>query len=390
MSGACCGSTSRVRFMQPPTFRTKSGSISSPYSASSRSQKQFGTVNPVKYIGTKVMTSSTQRQSSSSTSNQNWNGTTSSAPSTFQLPYLSQAFGGATNALSTAQANGSNAPTDFTAQFTPAMMDAFRSELGYGTNTGVADTSAGIANALAGSGPAATNAGLFGLSQFAPTGGTQYNLNAANQYADNPAFPGMVAGAMRDANQEYTDVQNPAAVRFAAGSGNINSSAPAVQQGIVERGLAQKAGDISATLRGNAFSQGLNLAQNQAAADTQARLGALFGLTNGGNAATNSAIGAGTGSVGQATGLWNIANTGAQNLNAGNQAPLTNAMQAWQFGQNSPFAALNNYWNIVGQHQWGQNSTLNGTQQGTSNGTTTTTPSLLSTISQGVGMLGSF
>lgn len=285
--------------------------------------------------------------------------------------------------MGTANANGAtNAPTQFTAQYTPAMMQAFQQELGYGTgNNAIASSTNAAGDNMLSSGMNATNAGLYGLAGFTPQGGTDYNINAAGQYADNPYTSGQVAASMRDANQEFNDVQNPAMVRFAAGSGNMNSTAPAVQQGIVERGLAQKAADISATLRGNAYNTGLQTAQNTANSLNSSNLSALMAAANGGTGAVNSGVNANTNAVGQQTGLFNIANAGASNINAGNQAPLTNQMQAWNFGENSPFTALDNYYNIIGNKSWGSNTT------GTS--TTTSTPSTLSQIGQGMGMVGS-
>ena len=205
---------------------------------------------------------------------------------------------------------------------------------------------------------------------------------------------------MRDANQNFSDVYTPALARNAAGTGNINSTAPSIQQGIVERGLAQRAGDISAQLRGGLYSQGLNLAENQASMDTQARLGALSNLVSGGVGASNAGVGAYNGavnalnsSVQQQAGLYNMANNAAQNLYQAQQAPLTNQYQQWQFGTNGPFAALNNYWNIVGGQMYGnqsQNQSQSQSQmQGNSSGTTTTNPSLLSSIGGGIGILGS-
>lgn len=262
------------------------------------------------------------------------------------------------------------------------MMQAFQQELGYGTNNGSipAATGAAAGQLLPASANAVTS-GLYGLSNFQPTGGTQYNVDAASQYANNPAVSDMVTASMRDANQNYRDITAPGIDRNSAGGGNINSSTNGIAHGIVERGLAQKAGDISANLRGGLYQTGLSLAQQQAQNDNTTRLGALGALLSGGNNATMAGSSAGNASVNQAAGLFNIANTGASNINSGNQADLTNQLQAWQFGANSPFAALNNYFNIIGNKSWGS--------QGTGTSTTTSTPSPLSMIGSGIGMIGS-
>jgi hypothetical protein len=231
----------------------------------------------------------------------------------------------------------------------------------------------------------ATNAGLFGLAGFTPTGGVDANIAAGNKYADANAgiVPGIVAGAMRDASQNYTDIQRPGMDRNAVAGGNTNSSTRGISQGIVERGLTQKAADISAQARGQLFQTGAALNEDQDKSQTNAMLASILGLTSGGTGAVNAGTNAGTGSVGQQTGLFNIANTGASNLNAGNQADLTNQGQAWQFGANSPFTALNDFYNIIGNKQWGQEGTSNSTSNQTS------TPSTLQTIGQIAGIAGS-
>lgn len=265
-------------------------------------------------------------------------------------------------------------------------MQAFQAQLGYGTgNSNIAGSSAAAGSSLTGSGANAAQTGLYGLSNFTPQGTTQSNIDSANQYADanSGAIPGMVAGAMRDANQNYTDNTAPAIQRNAAGTGNINSTAPSIQQGIVQRGLAQTAADTSAQMRGSLYSQGLNLAQTQSQNNNQNTLAALMGSASGGTSAVNSGVNANTGAVGQQTGLFNIANTGASNLNTGNQADLTNQLQAFNFGQNSPFAALQNFYNIIGNKSWG------GSTTGTGTSTTQSTPSTMSMIGSGLGIAGS-
>lgn len=298
------------------------------------------------------------------------------------MPYLQQAFQGASDAYN--KAAGVGGPSDFTARYSPAAMDLFRQQLGYGANTGVANNTGALGNTFGNMGANAASTGLNGLANFTPQGGTQFNIDAAGQYANNPAIQGMVDASMRDANQQYNDVTSPGITRNAAGTGNINSTSPSIERGIVERGLAQKAADISSTLRGNSWSQGLNLAQNQSNNNNQSILASLMGAANGGTNAANTGINANNSYVNQLAGLFNIGNTGAQNEQAGNQADLTNQMQQWNFGTNSPFAALNNFYNIIGNRQWGSQTQGSGSSQTTNN------PSTLSMIGGGLGMLGSF
>lgn len=302
----------------------------------------------------------------------------------FQGPALQQAFNAAGTALG--QAQGAPKPTDFTAQFTPAMMQAFQSELGYGSNAGASplvSASTGAATGLAGAGTNAATSGLYGLANFNPVGGTDYNINAANAYANGADVSGIVNNAMRDSRQQLNDITSPAIARNAAASGNTNSTAPQIAQGIAERGLEQNAGDLSSSLRSQLFTNGLNTAQTTANNQNQTGLAQLLGLVSGGNSVAGTGVGAGTNAVGQATGLYNIANTGAGNINAGNQAPLTNALQQYQFGTQSPFDALNAYYGIVGNKSWGSTTNAN------TNATETSTPSVMSDIGAGLGVAGS-
>src|SRR5690348_3058893 len=164
---------------------------------------------------------SSKQQTQTSSAN-----TSETSPSAFQLPYLSQAFNAASNAFDTSQNNANtNQPNGFTAQFTPAMMDAFRQELGYGTgNLGVAGNTANLAGDLSDPARAGVSAGLYGLAGFNPMGAVPQNISAATSYANSPYTSDMVKGAMRDANQEYTDITAPGINRNSAGTGNINSS----------------------------------------------------------------------------------------------------------------------------------------------------------------------
>ena len=87
-------------------------------------------------------------------------------------------------------------------------------------------------------------------------------------------------------------------------------------------------------------------------------------------------------SVNQQGNLFDIANKGIAGQYGAAQADLNNQIAQYQSGVSSPFAPLNSFWNIIGSNNWGNSS------RGTN--TTTSTPSLMSSIGQGVGVLGSF
>lgn len=257
--------------------------------------------------------------------------------------------------------------------------------LGYGTgNDNIPASSAAAGSALSSAGANATTTGLNDLAGFTPQGGTQSNIDAANAYVAGQNIPAQVKADMLGANQEASDETLPQIARNAAATGNVNSSRSAIEQGIVERGLAQQAGGLGAQLQANAYNTGLNLAEQNSEATNNALLNKMTGLTSGGSTAGYIGTNANTGAVGQAGGLFNIANSGIQGEYQAAQAPLTNQEQQYEAQTNDPFAALNNFYNIIGNRSWG------GTTTGSSSTTQTNTPSTLSTIGGILGGVGGF
>lgn len=303
-------------------------------------------------------------------------------PWSVQAPYLSQAFQGASGALNRAQTNAVT-PTQFTASYTPDQIAAFQAQQGYGMNAGTAASSATTGGALSTAGVGGVNAGLGGLSSFQPQGTTDSNIAAAMKYAGNQPIDAMTKAAMLSATQQANEVTNPGIDAQAAGSGNINSSRDAIQHGIVDRGLAQTAAGINANLQGQAYNTGLNLAEQQNESQNSNNLTKLMAQLSGGTSAANAGTAANTGSVADQQGLYGIANTGITGQNTAAQAPLTNAQQAFAANTNDPFAALQNFYNLIGANNWGSSSSGQGSS------TTTSTPSTLSIIGGGINAAGS-
>lgn len=280
-------------------------------------------------------------------------------PWSVQAPFLQQGFNAASNAYGNTQV-------------TPEQLSAFAQMLQTGTNQAVPNSSAQAGGALTTSGANATGQGLYGLAGYNPTNTPQAALAAANQYANNPQLQGMIDSATMDARRAVNEGALPQIERNAQASGNVNSNRTGIAQGIVNRGLADTVANTSANIRGTAYSQGLQGALQQLAGNDTNRLGALTALTGGGVGAANAGVNANTGSVGQQGGLYNIANAGIQ----GQQA--------------APFAGLQNFWNIVGGQNYGNqtqgNFNTNGIQVGNTNQTQTSNPSLISSLSQILGM----
>jgi hypothetical protein len=293
-----------------------------------------------------------------------------------QAAALTDAFGKAQTAYG--QASQAKAPTDFVAQFTPDQLGVFKSMLGYGTGTSTAGTSA-TGGALQTAGTNATQGALSGLTNYDPTklNNTQSISDAANQYVSGQNIDAQVNNAMLNARQTARDVTLPGIDQAAAGSGNANSSRAGIAQGLVERGLAQQSADLGASLRSQAYQQGLQLASNNANANNTNSLGALTGAAGAGTNAANSGVNASSSAINDQKGLYDLATGGASGEQQAQQANLDNQNAQFQSGTQSPYAALQGLMSIIGSNNWGG--------QTTGSSTTTKTPSAFETIG---GLLG--
>lgn len=228
--------------------------------------------------------------------------------------------------------------------------------------------------------------GLFGLGTADPT---DRMIESAGKFSDNPNISGMVTATMRDANRAVAEQALPGIIQNAAATGNLNSNRRGIAEGIVERGLAEKTADVSANLRGQAYSQGLGLA-----GDNQNRMLEAFRSAGGlANNATSTGLGAMQGGVQAGLDATNTANLASANLTAAHQAPIDNAFQKDQFARELPWSDLQKFYNIIGGNNWGSNSSgsSSGSSTGTStgNGTSQTTPSTMQNLGMGAAIMGS-
>jgi hypothetical protein len=301
----------------------------------------------------------------------------STTPWAPQAAALSDAFTKAQTAYG--QASQAKAPTDFVAQFTPQQLQNFQSMFNYGSgNTSAAGTAA-TGGALQTAGTSATQGALSGLTNYDPTklNNTQSISDAANQYVSGQNIDAQVNNAMLNARQTARDVTLPGIEQNAAISGNSNSSRTGIAQGLVERGLAQQSADLGASLRSQAYQQGLGLASSNANANNANSLGALSSAAGAGTNAANSGVNASSSAINDQGNLFNLAGQGASGQQQATQANLDNQQAQFQSGTQSPYAALQGLMGIIGANNWGSNST------GTS--TTTKSPSAFETIG---GLLG--
>lgn len=282
-----------------------------------------------------------------------------------------------------AQANAGNAPSNFLAAFTPSQYATFNQMIGQGTNQ--ANTSANGLNALGGSysglGTNALGSAVSGLNSYNPASTNNINtaINGANQYAAGINIPGQVQQAMQSAEQTANQVTLPQMATAAARSGNINSSGLGNNVGIVQESLANQAGNLAASLENSAYSTGAGLAQNAATSNNSNILSALLGQGSLGTQAGNLGASAYSAAPGALSTSLGLAAQGGLGQQEGAQNVLSNQLQQYNFGQSSPFTAINNYLSplesIAGLGQEGQSSTQ-----------TTQTPSLLNQLGAYLGV----
>lgn len=289
-----------------------------------------------------------------------------------QATALTSAFSNAQNAYG--KSSSAVAPTDFTAQMTPEQLATFRSMTGYGGNSAIPGSEAAAGSSLMDSGVSGATGALSRLGAFNPsaTNNPGAIASGANTYADGLNIPGAVQAAMRDATQEARDVTLPGMESSAAGTGNINGSRTGIAEGLVQRGLAEKAGDLSATMRNDAYTTGAGLTAGALTNNNAQALEAASGAGALGSSMATGGAGLGSNSINDQGNLFTLANAGGAGIQQNNQLDLTNLLQRYQSQTNSPYDALNGLMGIIGSNNWGSNST--------GQSTTTSTPSAFQTI----------
>lgn len=284
-------------------------------------------------------------------------------PSSFQKPYLTDAFGSAQDLYKSKQGT-----PYYQGEMYAGMSDeakkALESLKGYATTTGLgsANQLSSIGSNLAGYGDRAAST-IDSYAQMAGQDPTQANIASANAYADNPAINGMIDASSRDVTRNLNENTLPSIDRAASATGNINSSRAGIASGVAQRGAADRIGDISASIRGDAYNRGLSLAQNDRSTNLNAMgnaAGAYRDLAGFGV----DALTAGTASGYDAFGQIGSAN---QQEQTDRQGQDTADFTRWQGNDTRAQDLLNNYYSTIGGNQWGQSGTSSGTSTSTQN-----------------------
>jgi hypothetical protein len=318
-------------------------------------------------------------------SSQQTQSTTNTSPWAAQIPFLQQGFDAASSGLGQAGANAGNpnyaAPTGFTAGLTPQQLSTFTAMSQYGSGAPNAEYNFGSAATNLGQGALTT--GTNGLINYNPaaTNNIGADIAGGNAYAAGANIPGQVQAAMQPAIETARDVTLPGMASASNIGGNENNSREALSEGIVQRGLGEQAGNLATELGANYYNTGAGLTANANAANNPLTLQGLTNLSQTGTAEGGLGLGALSSSIGNQGQVFGIQGQGGAGLQGGNQANLTNQLQGFNFGQSSPFQALQNYWNVIGSGSWGGTSNTNSN--------TTYNPSLFSTLGGLMGAGGS-
>jgi hypothetical protein len=243
---------------------------------------------------------------------------------------------------------------DLYAGMDPATAQAIQNTLGYVGGQGTQNSSAltGGGKSLLESGTTGLTGAADKLSQMAGTDPTKANIDAASQYANNPFLQGQIDAASRDVTRNLYENDLPTIDRAATGTGNINSSRAGIAAGVAMRGAQDQIGDIASTMRGNAYNNGLSLAENARTANMSGMgaAGSLYG----------SAFGQGADAIagGNSMALGNQDAIKAGQLNQQDrQGQLDANFQKWQGNDQRGMDLLKQYYGIVGSNNWGGSST---------------------------------
>jgi hypothetical protein len=281
------------------------------------------------------------------------NETFDSGPSSFQRPYLDQSFQGAQSAYDASKSTPYYQGSTY-AGMSPEAKAALDAMRGFATGTGLttANTLSSIGSSLGG------YLGKSGdmLDQYTKMAGedaTASNIAAASKYAANPYLDAQIDANSRDVTRNLAEVELPGIDRAASAGGNINSSRAGIASGIAQRGAADRIADISATLRGNAYSQGLDRAQQ----DRQSRLDAYGTAASAyGNLGTTGLDALSKGAEAGYGAFDKINQAGALDQ-ADRQGQADADFEKWQGQDQRPWDILDRYNSIVGGSQWGQSGT---------------------------------
>lgn len=178
-------------------------------------------------------------------------------------------------------------------------------------------------------------------------------LDTAGKFAANPHMDGMVDAATRDVTRQLHEEVLPGIDRVASANGNINSSRTGAAAAIAERAAGDRIADVSATLRGDAWNTGLQMAEGAREFDTNARMAANEAIARG------AAMGLDAATAGHSMGYADqdaMIKAGAIRQ-ADEQGELDADFMRWTGNDTRDADLLNQYWGLIGSNSWGGTTT---------------------------------
>lgn len=267
-----------------------------------------------------------------------------------QAPYINDIYANAANLY-----NNYGMPDKQVAGLNPYLANGLNNQYGFATGTGNDIFTAQLMSSLQNMGGYDT----AGMAANRMAGGNVYNAPMTNglNYAtldasvNNPYLSGQIDAASRDVTRNLYENDMTGNAAAAAATGNSGSSRRAVMDAIAMRSAGDRIGDISAAMRGGAYTTGLGLANQTALANQQARLGTNALNANLMNSGANLAY-----NMGQAgsTGIADAYKTGISNI--GQQQQAGDYLRQYQqqlldtmySNQMNPYTGLQMYKSLIG------------------------------------------
>ena len=162
------------------------------------------------------------------------------------------------------------------ADLTPEMQQYIQQAMGFGnTASGYASDAQGMAGGFGNT----ANAGGDYLSKVLQGGGFQapmqngVNMDTVNGLINNDVLQGQIDASTRDIYRNLNENQMTGIASSSVGTGNAGSTRRGVAEAIAQRGADDRAADVAAGMRGNAYNQAVGVAANQAGANQNAMMG---------------------------------------------------------------------------------------------------------------------
>ncbi|WP_291367731.1 hypothetical protein [Acetobacter sp. UBA5411] len=277
----------------------------------------------------------------------------------------------------------------------------------------------GVSQELMGNASTALSSGNTALSNAIASAGTDstaQNIADANSYMNSSGVQNAVNSAIKSSDDLYNSTTAPSLNAQAEAGGNINSSRAGAASALSQALQADNDQNTASSMLASAWQNGLDLAEQARQSNLSGNLSAASDANSAANTALdgqtaanslsqqNNATGidwsqllgeqgdnavnqASTGQALQSAGIDSILNSGSDQQTAAtdqNQANLTADEQAEQY----PWSELEQYMNVIGSNNWGQQTSGNQNSTGQSTQTTTTSSSPLSTALGALGAIG--